>query len=136
MMNIMCCPVCRAICCIFNEKDTCCKHIPSNKPGYNCPDFLREKETEDDIQIVFVEYYGSNPLKHLGGERYAGGNQFQNGIPHHRNGKADDACSAESYQGVLPSFQKHKRAHAERKTEPVKTQSAGSHLIQRGDHEG
>ena len=114
MRNIMCCPVCRAICCIFNEKDTCCKCIPSTAPGYDCPDFLKEKETEDDIPIIIVDYYERNPFKHLGGDRYAGGNQFKNSIPNHRNGKADNPCSAESAQGIPASFQKHKRAHAER----------------------
>lgn len=76
-----CCPVCRAICCVFNENDTCCKYIPSEEPGYNCPDFLRSKdnpepetllgsifslmedEPEDDVPIVFVELRERRPDK-------------------------------------------------------------------------
>ena len=118
-MNIMCCPVCRAICCIFNEKDTCCKLIPSNEPGYNCPDFLKEKERDDDIQIIFVDVFESNPIKHLGGGICAGRDRFPDGDPYHRNGKTDDACFAESSQRVLSSFKKHKRPYTKRETEPV-----------------
>ena len=58
MRNTICCPVCRAICCIFNERDTCCRCIPSNDPGCDCPDFLQEKDPDDDIPIIFVELPG------------------------------------------------------------------------------
>ena len=80
-----CCPVCRAICCVFNENDTCCKYIPSKEPGYSCPDFICSKEDdrpedlirsifglaektqdEDDIPIVFVELSGRTPYKAAG----------------------------------------------------------------------
>ena len=63
MRNKICCPICRAICCIFNEKDTCCKFIPSDAPGYDCPDFLKEEDTDDDIPIVFFELSGVVPGK-------------------------------------------------------------------------
>ena len=62
-MNNCCCPVCRAICCIFNERDTCCKCTPSNAPGYDCPDFLREKDADDDIPVIFVELPGVPPFR-------------------------------------------------------------------------
>lgn len=55
----LCCPVCRALCCVFNESDTCMKFIPSEAPGYNCPDFLyRKEEKMDDLPIIFVEVVG------------------------------------------------------------------------------
>ena len=44
MNKRMCCPTCRALCCVFNESDTCCKYIPSKHPGYDCPDFLCRKD--------------------------------------------------------------------------------------------
>lgn len=62
MSDKVCCPVCRAICCIFNEKDTCCKYRPSDAPGYDCPEFLKEKDP-DDIPIVFIEFTGLKPNK-------------------------------------------------------------------------
>ena len=47
MNKRICCPICRALCCIFNESDTCMKFIPGEAPGYNCPDFLCRKEEKD-----------------------------------------------------------------------------------------
>ena len=66
MMNIMCCPVCRAICCILNEKDTCCKYVPSTAPGYDCPDFLKEKEAEEIPGLLkHIELAGEDDFQEL-----------------------------------------------------------------------
>ena len=52
--NDICCPVCRALCCVFNESDTCMKFTPGENPGYECPDFLNRK---DDGKKSFYETF-------------------------------------------------------------------------------
>lgn len=47
-----CCPVCRALCCIFNEKDTCRKSIPSMAPGYECPDFMQSRSKAGGFPVT------------------------------------------------------------------------------------
>ena len=58
--NDICCPVCRALCCVFNESDTCMKFTPGEAPGYDCPDFLCRK---DESKRQFYETY-SEMLRH------------------------------------------------------------------------
>ena len=54
--NDICCPVCRALCCVFNESDTCIKLTPGEAPGYDCPDFLRRKdESKRSFYETFIE---------------------------------------------------------------------------------
>lgn len=47
--NDICCPVCRALCCVFNESDTCMKFTPGENPGYGGV-FLRKIKNREKLQ--------------------------------------------------------------------------------------
>ena len=46
-------PLCRAMCCVYNEHDACMKCEAGKNPGYRCPDFLMNKEDAVEIEMRY-----------------------------------------------------------------------------------
>ena len=55
-------PVCRAMCCVYNERDACMKCEAGKNPGYDCPDFLMTKKDARRLEAYYSRLTGKTAV--------------------------------------------------------------------------